>query len=176
MKPFQALLFPALLMSSSIALRAQAVVEHSTATAAGAAGAAAAKGVGKSVGSILGRVEKLAKDAGKTATPAAPLSSKPAEPIVVSTPPAKPERTASCADGADPSAITVGLTRDALLRKFGQPCAKATSSQGSQLTETYWYTPADRDGVIVTLGEGKVTAVSPAPRASQQGTAVVILQ
>jgi len=174
MKPFPVLLFPALLMSSSIALRAQAVVEHSAVTAAGAAGAAAAKGVGKSAGSILGSVEKLARDGAKTGTATAPAASRPAGSIVVSTRPAKPERVASCADGAVPSAIAIGLTRKDLLRKFGEPCMKITKSQGSLLIETYWYTPANRDGLIVTLREGKVTAVSPAP--SQQTTAVVILE
>ncbi len=53
---------------------------------------------------------------------------------------------------------------------------KTSDTQGAELVETYWYTPAKRDGVVVTLRDGKVTVVAPAAKEKQQSAGVIVLQ
>lgn len=42
--------------------------------------------------------------------------------------------------------------------------------------ETYWYAPAKSDAVVLTLRDGKVTAVTPESPPKQPEAAVVVLQ
>lgn len=75
---------------------------------------------------------------------------------------------------ADPGTITVGLDRQELLRKFGEPRMKTTG--GADGAETCWYPSGTGDSFVVTVKDGKVTAVAAEPKQQQASAAVVILQ
>ena len=53
---------------------------------------------------------------------------------------------------------------------------KTTDLRDAQLVETCWYTPAKFGAVVVTLRDGKVTAVAPQSPPKPQNQAVVVLQ
>jgi hypothetical protein len=75
---------------------------------------------------------------------------------------------------ADPATIAVGLDRQELLRKFGEPRMKATG--GADGAETCWYPSGTGDSFVVTVKEGKVSAVALEPKKQQASAGVVILQ
>jgi len=75
---------------------------------------------------------------------------------------------------ADPATITVGLDRQELLRKYGEPRMRITG--GADAAETCWYTSGTGDTFVVTVKDGKVSAVALAPKRQQASAAVVILQ
>ncbi|MEK7409387.1 MAG: hypothetical protein AAB225_30345 [Acidobacteriota bacterium] len=152
------------LAAVAIAAPAQTVVEHAVIGAAGAKAAAAAAGVGKAAGSILEGVRRQLQSAAKPGAQVAVPAGMAAEPA---------PKPAPAIEYADPAGITVGLERAELLRKFGEPSMKTAASDGA---ETWFYTPPNRDGIVATLCDGKVTAVSPAPKPKQETAAVVILQ
>lgn len=157
---------------------AQAVVEHTTATAAGTAGAAAGgQGVSKSIGGILGNVgkaldkaknpESTRETAGPTQviTPSAAARGSSESAKETSAPPAQtiPRKLVR------PEFIKIGMARTELVKRCGTPFMKTSRVDGSDFTETYYYN-AEEDIVVITFREGKVTDVSPpaAPAESQR--------
>ena len=157
----------------AVAACGQSVVEHSLATAAGTAGAAAGKGAGKSIGGVFDKLGKTLEQAGKPGAQTAASSPKPGATVIDAVPVVKPK---PAGEFPDPKGITMGLAREELLRKFGEPSIKTIHTQGPQVVETYWYAPAKSDAVVVTLRDGKVTAVTPESPPKQPEAAVVVLQ
>ena len=150
----------------------QAVVEHTTATAAGTAGAAAGgQGVSKSIGGILGNLGKTLE---KVKNPDAPQQT--AGPTQIVTPPAPARANAETAreTGAPapiepalrkpvrPEFVKIGMTRAELTKRVGSPFMKTSRVDGSDFVETYYFN-AEEDIVVVTLREGKVFDISPPP-------------
>ena len=161
------------LVVCAVAVCAQPVVEHSLATAAGTAGAAAGKGVGKSMGGVFDTLGKTLEKAGTSGAETATSRSKPVTTASAAVPATKPK---PAREFPDPKGITVGLEREELIRKFGEPSMKTTDTQEAQLVETCWYTAAKSGAVVVTLRDGKVTEVTPESTPKRQNAAVVVLQ
>lgn len=139
----------------SVFVAGQAIVEHSAATAAGSAAAAGgSKGVSKSVGGVFGSLSKTLEKTGEPAS--ANAEGKPA----------RVDGSPSAAGAAykpktiEPGEIAVGTARSDLLNKFGEPFMRTSRVEGLQFVESFYY-KGTQDIVVVTLREGKVTAVSP---------------
>lgn len=148
----------------------QAIVEHTTATAAGTAGAAAGgQGVSKSIGGILGNLGKTLE---KVKNPDA--SQESAGPTQMVTPTAPARNTVETAREAGapaetpvrkpvrPEFIKIGMARTELVKRVGSPFMKTSRVDGADFFETYYFN-AEEDIVVVTLREGRVTDISPPP-------------
>jgi hypothetical protein len=159
----------------SISARSQAVVENAIVTGAASTGAASAgQGISKSIGGILGNLDKALEqlkggEPGKTAGERSQVVSKPASPasapstvVAVEAQPSPPEPLKAAPVGADQ--IKVGMSRLDLVGKVGKPFMKTSRVDGPQYVETYYYKGLD-DMVVATLREGRVTSVSPPPGA-----------
>jgi hypothetical protein len=142
---------PAFSLTLALAASAQTMVEHSAATA-NATSAAGMRKAGKGAGSIL---EKTAKALGKAGASQAPSSSV----IVLSGPAQKPEKAVKLT-APDPALVTPGMDGEELVRKFGQPAMKTSSTQDSHAVEIWWYGSGSQT-LEVKLLDGKVRAVSP---------------
>lgn len=145
---------------------AQTLVEYSLGAGRAAAAAPAAKSAGAATAATLG---KLGKTMGQAAQAAKTTGRAPTVAEVKRAP--KP-----LGPFADPAQITVGLERVEVLRQFGEPSMKIADVQAKALVETFWYKPPECEAVVVTLRDGKVSAVSAGPPANPQNTAVVIVQ
>ena len=123
------------------------VITGATATAAGASGKSAANALGK----IFGTVDKTLKNVETVkavpAAVAAPAAEKPKEPVRL----------------PDVAQIAMGMNREELLTKFGDPSQKMTIPEGSHMTERYRY-DVGQDWVKVILEDGKVKEVLASPR------------
>ena len=157
----------------SISARSQAVVENTLITGAASTGAASAgQGISKSIGGILGNLDKALEqlksgEPGKAAGEQSQVVSKPSSPAsapstiaAVEAKPSLPEPLKAVPIGADQ--IKVGMSRLDLVAKVGKPFMKTSRVDGPQYVETYYYKGLD-DMVVATLREGKVTSVSPPP-------------
>jgi hypothetical protein len=151
----------------------QTVAEHALVTAGSSAAATASRSAGKAVGAVFDKLGKTLDKSGKSGAQA--VAGK-TQPVKAGAGPAAPVKTEPLREFADPTGITVGLERRDLIEKFGEPTMKTSDTQGAELVETYWYTPARRDGVVVTLRDGKVTVVAPAAKEKQQSASVIVLQ
>ncbi len=125
----------------------------------GVSGAAAGK-VGKSTGAVFDRTAGALQKAGK-AGDSQPAGSAPASAKAPSSQDAQKDPAPQAETPAlDPSAIPIGLERQDLLSQVGKPSMKMTSMDGSAVVEKLWFRAAGRETVVVTLRDGKVSAVS----------------
>ncbi len=173
MKRFGVFVFPAgLVLYLTAAAFGQAVVEHTTATAAGTAGAAAGgQGVSKSIGGILGNLSKTLE---KVKNSDAPQETAGPTQIVAPTAPARGNvetaREAGAPTPAEPAVrkpvrpefIKIGMARTELVKRVGSPFMKTSRVDSADFFETYYFN-AEEDIVVVTLREGRVTDISPPP-------------
>ena len=179
-------------MALSACLAAQGIVEHSLGVATAAATAGAAQRLGKTVGEKIGKISETmptppprtvrslteivpaanrasaaASSASATrATP--PAAADGATPALVPSTPASASPSAPAVSYEDPAGIQEGMENAELLRRFGPPSMKYSSSAGEQ---TLCYTRPDH-GLDVQLRDGKVAAI----RRSGQSADTVILR
>jgi hypothetical protein len=162
-----------LTLVAAAAASAQTMVEYSLGSASSAAGAAGMKGVGNSAAAAL---DKAAKALGKTA----PAETRSSTSIVL--PGAAPAVGKPVKFTApDPAQIHLGMDRDELIRKFGEPAMKISGTENS--AETWWY-GSGAEEVTLKLLDGKVTSVTPpvsqaaakaAPSSAKPDPVVVVL-
>jgi hypothetical protein len=131
----------------------QAAVEYSVGAGAATGAAAGAKGVGQSVGGVFGAVTQTLNQAGKPAAPAAPSTSSS---TVAAAAAARPAALVS--KPIDPSQLTVGMERDDVLSRFGEPATRTSQIRRSQMLDTFWYKTESKDELIVNLVDGKVVS------------------
>jgi hypothetical protein len=86
-------------------------------------------------------------------------AAEPASEVAVNVPSKQPGRRQGKNPVIDPAAIPIGLGRDELINQFGKPSAATMQQQGDDVLETCWYRSPGYDAVVVTLRNGKVTAV-----------------
>ena len=143
----------------AVAASAQAIVEHSVATAGTSAAAGGLKDTGKSIGGVFRSLTETldkagtAKENGKT----------PATSAVV-TPPDRPKQTANPVPASkpiDPSQVTEGLDGAEVIQRFGEPVLRFSERRNSQLVEKLWYNTTTSDQVEIRLIDGKVASVHP---------------
>lgn len=157
------ILFSGFLIVFTVSALGQTVVEHSIITgAAGTATAAGTKGVSKSIGGVFGKLSKTLGKVDKT-EPAKPKSTTTRVVSRSSSATTEPLST----EPVQPGMIEIGTTRSALVSKFGKPLIKTGRLDGPEFVETLYYT-GSADMVVVTLREGKVTAVSPPPDSEER--------
>ena len=159
---------------STAPARAQAVVEAAILGSAAGAAAPGAKGAGAASAGVFEAVRKALAGATQAAqggtTGTSPQSSSSATVITLDPPSAKAK---AAVQPKDVSGITVGLTREELLERFGPPALKTSESNSDGSVETYTYMQSKTDSVIVTLRGGVVSSKTEAPRSKQ--VAVVTL-
>src|SRR5438874_1737607 len=114
LNPVRLVLYAVLLTAGTLSVNGQVILERgvltgTTATAAGAAG----KGTGKALSNIFGKVEKTLKGSEQP-------QPSPSAAIAKAETPAPPVKL------PDVALITVGMTREDLLAKFGAPSQKMT--------------------------------------------------
>ncbi|MBI3697623.1 MAG: hypothetical protein HY238_22660 [Acidobacteria bacterium] len=149
-------------LAFSASASGQAVVEYGlNAGRASVAGAAANK-TGKATGAALDKVGGALNNAGGKTSAAKPAVAQAQAAQAQAAAPAKPPETEKAASAAsentavDVAALSSGLERDELLKKFGKPSMKLTNTDGPDLVEKYFYKSAGGEKVVVTLRNGKV--------------------
>ncbi|MGC9972088.1 MAG: hypothetical protein ABSE56_16030 [Bryobacteraceae bacterium] len=150
-----------LLFLVALALPAQTLVEYSLGTAGAAGAAAGMRGIGKATAALMDRatktLETAPKSAGTVIVP--PKSGAPAAVVRLSPPPDPAALKLSPAP--DPAAVKIGMDAQEVIARFGKPAMKVSSSDDSQLLETWSYGSPPNE-VTLTLRNGKVSAVSAA--------------
>jgi hypothetical protein len=58
----------------------------------------------------------------------------------------------------DPSEVTVGMDRNEVLARFGEPATRTTQIRRAQMIDTFWYSTTTKDELIVSLTDGKVVS------------------
>ena len=146
----------------------QAAVEYSVGAGAATGAAAGAKGAGQAVGGVFGALSQVASQAPKAAAPAAAASSTTAAAPVVA------GKTGSVlTKPIDPSQVTVGMDRNELLDRFGEPATRTSQTRRSQMLDTFWYQTITKDELIVSLADGKVVSTVLASQRKRSQTASV---
>jgi hypothetical protein len=136
----------------------QAAVEYTVGAGAATGAAAGAKGAGQAVGGVFGAVTQTLNKAGQPSAPGAANGSAAAAPSATSvTPPASMTRSVATKP-IDPSQVTVGMGRDEVLAKFGEPATRTTQIRLSRMIDTFWYSTTTKDELIVSLTDGKVVS------------------
>jgi hypothetical protein len=131
----------------------QAAVEYSVGTGAATGAAAGAKGTGQAVGGVFGAVGQALNQAAKAGAPATAASSK-----TTVTPAHAANTGPALTKPIDPSQVTVGMDRNQLLERFGEPATSTSEMRHSQLIDTFWYPTSPKDELIVSLVDGKVVS------------------
>jgi len=131
----------------------QAAVEYSVGTGAATGAAAGAKGAGQAVGGVFGAVGQILNQAPKSGAPAAVASSTTATATGTA-----PKTGSIPTKPIDPSQVTVGMDRNELLERFGEPATRTSQTRRSQMLDTFWYQTITKDELIVSLADGKVVS------------------
>ena len=129
----------------------QAVVESAVAAGASTGAAAGAKGAGQAVGGVFGALSKTLEQAPK-ASGTNPAAASPA-----GTPTTAAKATSIVTKPIDPTQVTIGMERDEVLSRFGEPATRTSQIRRSQMLDTFWY-KTEKDELIVSLTDGKVVS------------------
>jgi hypothetical protein len=165
-----------LLFLLALALPAQTLVEYSLGTARAAGSAAGMKGIGKTTAALFDKAAKALETAPKSAGTVIVLPKSGAPAAAAKLPPRPDPAALKLSPPPDPAAVKIGMDAQDVIARFGKPGMKVSSSDGSQLLETWSY-GSPPDEVILTLRDGKVSAVSAASRPKEpRDQAVVIVQ
>ena len=131
----------------------QAAVENAVAAGASTGAAAGAKGAGQAVGGVFDALNKTLDQAPKpggttstTASPASGTTATSANPASIVTKP------------IDPAQVTIGMERDEVLNRFGEPATRTSQIRRAQMMDTFWYKTESKDELIVSLSNGKVVS------------------
>jgi len=149
----------------AVAASAQAIVEHSVATAGTSAAAGGLKDTGKSVGGVFRGLSETAdkagpgKRSGNTPTKNSITTRSGQSKQLVKPVPASPP--------IDPSQVTKGLDRAELIQRFGEPVLRFSERRNSQLVERFWYNTTTPDQVEIMLIGDKVASVRPPTNTKQ---------
>ena len=150
----------------AVAAYGQTIVEYSAATAGASTAAAGAKGAGKSIGGVFrGLSETLDKAGTAKANGSTPAT---ATVTTVSAPSKQTAKPVPASKPIDPSDVTVGLDRDELIARFGEPVLQLSEKRNSQLIETLWYNTTASDQLAIKLVGGKVASVRPPASKKQE--------
>jgi hypothetical protein len=57
----------------------------------------------------------------------------------------------------DPTQVTIGMERDEVLNRFGEPATRTSQIRRSQMMDTFWY-KTEKDELIISLTDGKVVS------------------
>ncbi|MBK5295020.1 MAG: hypothetical protein JJE04_25505 [Acidobacteriia bacterium] len=160
---------------------AQAVVESAILGAASGTAAAGTKGTGAAAAGVFEALRKTLAGANQPDSKAgpvqviSPVSQKSATSTrLAAVESASPEAQLTV-EPVDVSGITIGLTRQELIDKYGQPALKTAEPARDQLVETFTYMQGKNEPVMVTLRNGVVSAKTVAPKSTRQTAPVITL-
>lgn len=149
-------------------LAGQGTLERGFGTSRAATSTAPARGLKKSVGGVVGNLEKVLKtgqeasDTTSTATEVAEPGEQRATWVAPNPAPAVPAKIYE-----DPSGIRTGMATEELVRRFGPPALEVTGASSAR-TVSYW----GKNGVVqLELRNDKVSLVG--PMISRQATVVL---
>ena len=134
----------------------QATVENAVGAGAATGAAAGAKGAGQAVGGVFGAVSNILNQAPKPAGASGPATVTSTTTVV--TAPSQAKAVSVPSRPVDPAEINTGMTRDELLNRFGEPATRTSQFRRSQMIDTFWYATTNKDELIVSLADGKVTS------------------
>ena len=135
----------------------QAAVESAVAAGASTGAAAGAKGAGQAAGGVFGALSKTLDQASKPGAPAAATSSSASAGATANQ--ATPAKTSSVVTKPiDPSQVAIGMDRDDVLNRFGEPATRTAQIRRAQMVDTFWYKTESKDELIVSLLDGKVVS------------------
>lgn len=132
-------------------LSGQAMIEYSLGVSRAAGSAAGMSAAGKAIGDALGKATGTLNQAAAQSSTVIVLPSQTSQ-----------EGAARKFIAPDPALVKLGMTREELVAKFGEPAMKV---QGVENSETWWY-GSDPGTVTVKLNDGKVASVTPPPCAA----------
>jgi len=130
----------------------QAAVEYTVGAGASTGAAAGAKGAGQAVGGVFGALSKTLDQAPK-ANGTTPAATSPA----AGTPATTAKAASIVTKPIDPTYVTIGMERDEILNRFGEPATRTSQIRRSQMLDTFWY-KTEKDELIVSLIDGKVVS------------------
>jgi hypothetical protein len=133
----------------------QAAVEYTVGAGAATGAAAGAKGAGQAVGGVFGAVTQTLNKAGQ---PGAPGASAATASSTTSAAPTTSRSRSVATKPINPSDVTVGMDRDEILARFGEPATRTTQIRLSRMIDTFWYSTTTKDELIVSLTDGKVVS------------------
>ena len=168
--------FLLLLLAAPVCLHGQAMTEYGLSLGRSSlGGAAGAKKLGDATGAVLSKtgqaVQGVTTPARPSSAAAAPAKEQPSARRVetarsagqggrVSVPALAPVATPSAPQKpVDLTGITLGLDRQDLIAKAGQPSMKLTSNERGDDVEKYWYRTTG-GSAVVTLRNGRVATIS----------------
>jgi len=76
---------------------------------------------------------------------------------------------------ADPTTITVGLTLNELLNRYGDPVMKTAGGVGTLAGETYWYRTGAGGHILAEVRSDKVAVVTTEAQRKQQAAAGIVI-
>jgi len=147
----------------------QAAVEYTVGAGAATGAAAGAKGAGQAVGGVFGAVTQTLNKANPSAGPAAPAT---AVSSTTSVTPTTAKVASVSIKPIDPAQVTVGMDRNDLLARFGEPATRTSQIRRSQMLDTFWYPTIGKDELIVRLTDGKVVSTVLASQRSSVAASV----
>jgi len=148
--------FCVVVLASAAMSWGQAAVEYTVGAGAATGAAGGAKGAGQAVGGVFGAVTQTLNKANASGGPGVPAAA--ASSISSVTPGGVAKATSVTTKPIDPSQITVGMDRNDLLARFGEPSTRTSQIRRSQMLDTFWYSTTTKDELIVSLADGKVVS------------------
>ena len=131
----------------------QAAVESAVGAGASTGAAAGAKGAGQAVGGVFGALSKTLDQA-----PTASGTNSTAVSPAVATTPTIAKAASIVTKPIDPIQVTIGMERDEVINRFGEPATRTSQIRRSQMLDTFWYKTEAKDELIVSLIDGKVAS------------------
>ncbi|MCU1338780.1 MAG: hypothetical protein JWO19_4361 [Bryobacterales bacterium] len=141
----------------------QAAVEYAVGAGAATGAAAGAKGAGQAVGGVFGAVTQTLNQAAQPGAPVTASSSTASASTSSATPASAAKPGSVATKPIDPAQVALGMNRDELIARFGEPATRTTQIRRSQMLDTFWYNTAahdtiPKDELIVSLTDGKVVS------------------
>lgn len=140
-------------------LAAQAIVERAVTTGTAATASGGAKATGAAIGKTLGNVGGVLAGAAGASSAAKTSGQIAGAPQAVIAPAVPEKADAPAAKVPAPDDVKTGMTREELLKSFGEPASKMSMAEGSKLVERFRY--SDKISYVrVVLEDGKVKEVT----------------
>jgi hypothetical protein len=98
-------------------------------------------------------LSKTLDQAPKAGAPAAASSS-----TSTSAPAASAKTASVLTRPIDPAQVAIGMERDEMISRFGEPATRTSQIRRAQMVDTFWYRTQGKDELIVTLNDGKVVS------------------
>lgn len=155
-----------LLVLTSAAAFGQGMVEAGAITGSGASAiGAAGKGLGRSIGGILDKVEGTVDGAAKSQAPAShsPAGRKASQRAVYAPPRSRPAEVEDTRSSVKPDDVKAGMSKAELFAAAGKPYTKITMDDEGRCVEKLTYMLKGGGRMRIELVDAKITEVEQVP-------------